>query len=380
MSTDAPIWSEKFSGTTEDVFGIQEEISRQIVSALEVKLSDSEERNVTERPIDDPVAYDCYLRARQLMYHWTPEGHRRALKLVDEALAIAGDAPLLLATAGQVHWNMVNFNIAPASEGLGRAAEYVERALALDKGSSLAIFVRGLVAGMRGQAEDALVDLYRAHELRPGDSNVLTELLRFSHASGLRNHWRYVQELTETDPLSPQTPLLEGMYHWLFGPRPSAAAPARRGIELAPVPSMVHIMAAWLIAQAGHREESVAVLERVQAETGGVLESLARFLTHALAGNADAAMALMTPDLVQAVTNEFVCKVAAEACALLGRTQETLTWLRRAVDGGFINHPNLSVHDDGLTSVRDMPEFQALLTEIEPRWRYVVDWEQGLRT
>jgi hypothetical protein len=53
--TDSPVWAEKYSGTIEDVFAIQEEISRKIVTALHVKLTDSESRAVAERPIDDPV-------------------------------------------------------------------------------------------------------------------------------------------------------------------------------------------------------------------------------------------------------------------------------------------------------------------------------------
>jgi hypothetical protein len=77
------------------------------------------------------------------MYNWTLEGQRRALRLVDEALAIVGDSLLLLATKGQLHWNMVNMNMAPAGEALARASDFVNQALELDPESSLAVFVRG---------------------------------------------------------------------------------------------------------------------------------------------------------------------------------------------------------------------------------------------
>jgi TolB-like protein len=43
-SNDEPIWSEKYSGTVEDVFGIQEEIARKIVAALEVRLRSRDKR------------------------------------------------------------------------------------------------------------------------------------------------------------------------------------------------------------------------------------------------------------------------------------------------------------------------------------------------
>ena len=144
--SDAPIWSDKYSGTADDVFGIQEEIARKIVAALKVALTDSESRQIAERPIADTVAYDCYLRARREMYGWTPESAVRAHQLVDEALAIVGDVPLLLATKGFLHWNDVNTNLVAAEDGLGQASELAARALALDPHLPLAIFVRGVHA------------------------------------------------------------------------------------------------------------------------------------------------------------------------------------------------------------------------------------------
>src|SRR5439155_6209591 len=50
---DTQIWAEKFSGTLDDVFDIQERLSRQIVDALRVRLTPTEERRIAERPIAD---------------------------------------------------------------------------------------------------------------------------------------------------------------------------------------------------------------------------------------------------------------------------------------------------------------------------------------
>ncbi|TAK18786.1 MAG: hypothetical protein EPO35_01005, partial [Acidobacteria bacterium] len=225
--TDAPIWSDKYTGTVDDVFGIQEEIARKIVAALEVTLSDSESKQVAERPIADTVAYDCYLRARQEMYGWTPEAALRAHRLVDQALSIVGDVPLLLATKGLLHWNDVNTNRVTAEDGLVKAQTYAARALALNPNLALGIYVRGLVAGLRGQPESALPDLYRAHALAPNDSNIIAEVCRFSNVSGLRHHGALVDRLGEIDPLTALTPLVFSCYHWLQG-RPAEAAPGER--------------------------------------------------------------------------------------------------------------------------------------------------------
>ena len=100
--TDSHVWADKYSGSVDDVFAIQEEISRKIVKALQVQLTDTESRAVAERPIDNAAAYDCYLQAHQEMLHFTPESLDRAQKLADAGLALIGENPLLLATRGIV--------------------------------------------------------------------------------------------------------------------------------------------------------------------------------------------------------------------------------------------------------------------------------------
>ena len=62
-SRDAHVWAGKFSGTLDDVFDIQENVSREIVDALKVKLTPEEDRRMAARPVDNVAAYDSYLRA-----------------------------------------------------------------------------------------------------------------------------------------------------------------------------------------------------------------------------------------------------------------------------------------------------------------------------
>ena len=65
-TSDAHLWAEKYSGTLDDVFDIQEKVSRSIVDALKLKLSPEEKQKIAERPIENVQAYESYLRARQL--------------------------------------------------------------------------------------------------------------------------------------------------------------------------------------------------------------------------------------------------------------------------------------------------------------------------
>ena len=160
------MWAEKYSGSIEDVFAIQEEISRKIATALQLRLTDAEARGIAERPIDNPAAYDCYMRARHEVYRFTCDGLDRAQKTRGRrALALIGENSLLLATRGMVSWYYLNFSIRPEDRYLDEAAAYAARALEQDPQNYVGIFLRGLVASKRGDMESAIRDL-RPHTSR----------------------------------------------------------------------------------------------------------------------------------------------------------------------------------------------------------------------
>ena len=162
IENDSHLWAEKYSGSIEDVFAIQEEISRKIANALQLRLTDAEARGIAERPIDNAAAYDYYMRARHEVYRFTSDGLDRAQKLVDDALSLIGENALLLATKGMVSWYYLNFSIRPEEQYLNEAAACAARALDQDPQNYVGIFLQGLVASKRGDMESAIRDLRAA--------------------------------------------------------------------------------------------------------------------------------------------------------------------------------------------------------------------------
>jgi len=378
-NSDTHVWSDSYSGVIDDVFGIQEEIARKIVAGLEVTLTPKEDRQIAARPIDDVVAYDYYLRARQEFYAWTPGSLDRASALIDKALDIVADNPLLLATKGQLHWMYVNVSVHPDERYLALAEGFAERALVIDPNHYLGIFVRGLVAAFRGDTARALEYVYRANELQPGDANVRLELCRFSQAAGLRSYQRYVDEQIRLDPLMPVSwfgPAYTAHYNGRFD---DAVPGARRALELAGPSSPLHIYSAWTLASAGVRGEARAVLERVASDLDGTVNgSWASFCLEALSGNEARAVAHLTSALETAASFvDFFALTIAEASAVLGRLDDAVRWTRIATDRGFINYPYLADHSPFLAPIRDDPRYQAMLRDVKPRWEHVVAWERG---
>ena len=371
--TDSHVWAEKYSGSIDDVFAIQEEISRKIVKALQVKLTDTESRAVAERPIDNAAAYECYLQARHEMFRFTPESLDRAERLVDAALELMGENALLLATRGMVSWYFVNFSIRPEERYLDEAASFAVRALKQDPNAFLGVFVRGLVAAKRGDLEAAVRDMRTAHELNPGDASVVMELARHLFSAGREHNdaGRLMELSIRADPLNPLNWAQRAWLHCGAGRLVEAKYATERALQLSERTNPARVYAAYALVLAGRRAEATAEFEGIAAAMGtSVYGSLSAFLAAAMRGEKDKATAHVTPQLLQSARwVEYLSWFLADGYALIGRHDDALGWLRQSVELGCINYPVLSKLDPLLESLRGDAEYKQLMEQVHRRWQ-----------
>jgi tetratricopeptide (TPR) repeat protein len=80
-STSGHLWAERFDRELTDIFAVQDDVTAQIVKALALNLSVGDRRNIAAEHTDNPEAYDCFLRGREL---W--RRHARASNLEAEAV------------------------------------------------------------------------------------------------------------------------------------------------------------------------------------------------------------------------------------------------------------------------------------------------------
>ncbi len=99
-ATDEHLWAEIYDRelTTENLFAIQSEISRAIAEALQAALSPAEEQRIDSKPTDNLLAYDAYLRGRQLME--SREAAKLKLAIGEFSKAVELDPGFALAWVG----------------------------------------------------------------------------------------------------------------------------------------------------------------------------------------------------------------------------------------------------------------------------------------
>src|SRR5688500_9282185 len=134
------LWSRTYERKLEDVFDIQEEISRSIVETLKGTLMGSADSAATARRDTDLEAYNLYMRGRHALYmkgrySWyrrTKEGLESAARYFTQA--IERDSTYALAHAGLADANAVLgfYDYRPPRDAFPRAEHAARRAIALD--------------------------------------------------------------------------------------------------------------------------------------------------------------------------------------------------------------------------------------------------------
>ena len=81
-ATGAHIWAERFEGTIDEVFELQDQVAASVVGAIAPKLEQAEIERAKRKPTENLDAYDCYLRGMASFHQRSREATNDALRLV----------------------------------------------------------------------------------------------------------------------------------------------------------------------------------------------------------------------------------------------------------------------------------------------------------
>jgi TolB-like protein/class 3 adenylate cyclase len=84
--TGAHLWADRFDGSLEDIFELQDKVASSVAGVIEPTLQVAEIRRLADRPTSDMAAYDLYLRALSHAYTWEKGGIITALDLLRQAI------------------------------------------------------------------------------------------------------------------------------------------------------------------------------------------------------------------------------------------------------------------------------------------------------
>jgi adenylate cyclase len=211
-STGFHIWAERYDRETSDIFAVQDEVTRQIVRAMAVKLTETEQTRMGRAPTGVLEAYDLVLRGNEERKHTTRESNAESRRLLVKALDLDPEYATAYTGLGWAHLQSWQFLWTTDRQALERAKELAERAIALDRTQANAYHLLGQVHLWRKDHERALAQLERAIELAPNDADGYETLAEIHGWSGTPE--QSIRHVRHAMRLNPHYPFF---YLWPLG-------------------------------------------------------------------------------------------------------------------------------------------------------------------
>ena len=128
--TGTHLWAERFDGSLEDVFELQDKVATHVAGLIEPALQAAEIRRSIARPTADLSAYDLYLRALASFFPITKDRIVESLRLLDQAIALDRHYGQALSWAAICHMHIARNSWAEASQTQSaKDVEFARKAL-----------------------------------------------------------------------------------------------------------------------------------------------------------------------------------------------------------------------------------------------------------
>jgi len=279
-SNGSHIWAERYDRLVEDIFDIQDNITKEIVTALRVQLTDGEDALTWNKGIQNIDAWRWALEAGELFFRFSPAEIARARDLFRRSLELEPNYAYAWAMVGCCDWYLARIGSSGDAEALiDRAEQSIAKSLDLDGALSWGHFSNGMVLLYRRQFDEAVSAMQRAVALLPGDANVRAGLGFVLIHTGRPGEG--LQAMRDAMRLNPHPPLwyrfLVGRAQDMLGDLELALTEFEyitRGISFTP-----HIHIASLLVRLGRiQEATVALSEALSFNSQFNLAAVDRYL------------------------------------------------------------------------------------------------------
>ncbi len=203
------VWTKRYDRKLTDLFALQDEISGQIATAMEVKLTEGEQARLRRKSTSKPEAYRLYLQGKAKFRLFNPRDMKRAENLFEQALAV--DPSFVAAIVELAHVQYVYGRVGWSDDPIAsfrKAEALVRQALAIDANYPEAFTSLGRIErSWRRNFEKALTYHRKAVALSPNCAECLRELA---------NELQYIGDGAQAIPIFKQAMRLEPNYSALY--------------------------------------------------------------------------------------------------------------------------------------------------------------------
>ena len=369
--TDTHVWAEKYTGKLDDIFDIQEKVSRSVSESLKLKLQSEDFAKISYHKTDNIHIYECYLKARQDLWKYTEESLTRAERNLKNGLEQFGGNELLYAGLGHVYFQFYDSGIRYNPEYLSKVEENVKQIFELNPNSANGYRLSGLVKLKKENALAAFQDLQKSFELNSSDPETLMwySFILIFHLGKTEKAIPIMEKLLMIDPLTPANQMVPAMYHWMRGQLDKTLFYITQYYQKEPDSIAANWYLGQLLVITRSNNAAEFILEKWKSDSKNIFNEMLMWLYHAFNGEKEEAKKYINETTLMMGWEDFALSwFIAGWYTLLDDKESALKYIERIHEKGLINYPLLAEYDPLLENIRDEPRFKKLLQTVKKEW------------
>jgi serine/threonine protein kinase/tetratricopeptide (TPR) repeat protein len=361
------VWSEIYNRKTTDMFAIQDDIAKAIVTALKIKLLGEKGAPLIKNYTENFEAYSLYLQGNNFWNKRDEANLIKSIECYEKAIEIDPNYALAYAGLSDAYNVLVDNYFWPTEKGYPKAKTAALKALEIDdKLAEAHTSLAGIMEGYEWDFIGAEREYKLAIELSPRYATA--HHWYYSLLSTLGRYEEAIKEIKiarNLDPLSPRISACVGCSFLEARRYDQALEELDKALEVDPHHAITHAMLGWVYEAMGDYDEAIKSYRRYVELSGGSEDREFEIAgCYALMGKREEAQKILS-NLIAYSKEHYVSSVTiAEVYAALGEKDRVFAWLEKAFlerDPNLIQSP---ITNHRFDSVRSDPRYTALLRKI----------------
>ncbi|MDX0618499.1 CadC-family transcriptional regulator [Sinorhizobium medicae] len=265
------LWAERFEGTLDDIFELQDKVAESVVGAIAPQLERAEIERAKRKPTGSLDAYDYYLRGMANLHNGTREAIEAALPLFYKAIELDPDFASAYAGAAWCYfWRKLNGWMIHRAQEIAEGARLARLAVELGRDDAVALTRSGHALGhLVGDLDGGIALIDRARLLNPNLAPAwfLGGFLRVFRGEP-ESAIEHIERAARLSPLDQEMFRMQAgtaLAHFFAGRFDLASAWAERALGNLPSLLVAVALVAASHALAGRKEEARLAMRRLRA-------------------------------------------------------------------------------------------------------------------
>ena len=167
VTTQQATWAENYDRVLDDVFTLQDEITREVISALNIELVVGEVSRIWFDKLSSPDSRECFYRGISHLYSGTKEDNTTARKMFEKLYSINPESVQGPSIIALTHWIDAAFGWTDTPEGsIQEAAKWAEKAIGYDDNNGVGNAVLGHIQLLERKYDEAVATCSEGVKLR----------------------------------------------------------------------------------------------------------------------------------------------------------------------------------------------------------------------